>query len=252
MSAVVESPVNAAPAAQGKRVVRFSIYRYDPDKDARPYMQDLEVELEPTDKMLLDALMRIKQVKDDSVAFRRSCREGVCGSDAMNINGKNGLACITNLRDLKQPIVLKPLPGLPVIRDLIVDMTQFFKQYHSIRPYLINDTPPPEKERLQSPADREELDGLYECILCACCSTACPSFWWNPDKYVGPAGLLLAYRFISDSRDQATSERLDDLEDPYRLFRCRSIMNCVDVCPKGLNPNRAINKIKDLMVRRSV
>ncbi|MBX3612714.1 MAG: succinate dehydrogenase iron-sulfur subunit [Burkholderiaceae bacterium] len=252
MSAVVESPVNAAPAAQGKRVVRFSIYRYDPDKDARPYMQDLEVELEPTDKMLLDALMRIKQVKDDSVAYRRSCREGVCGSDAMNINGKNGLACITNLRDLKQPIVLKPLPGLPVIRDLIVDMTQFFKQYHSIRPYLINDTPPPEKERLQSPADREELDGLYECILCACCSTACPSFWWNPDKYVGPAGLLQAYRFISDSRDQATSERLDDLEDPYRLFRCRSIMNCVDVCPKGLNPNRAINKIKDLMVRRSV
>ena len=252
MSAVVESPVNAAPVAQGKRVVRFSIYRYDPDKDARPYMQDLEVELEPTDKMLLDALMRIKQVKDDSVAYRRSCREGVCGSDAMNINGKNGLACITNLRDLKQPIVLKPLPGLPVIRDLIVDMTQFFKQYHSIRPYLINDTPPPEKERLQSPADREELDGLYECILCACCSTACPSFWWNPDKYVGPAGLLQAYRFISDSRDQATSERLDDLEDPYRLFRCRSIMNCVDVCPKGLNPNRAINKIKDLMVRRSV
>ena len=252
MSAVVESPVNAAPVAQGKRVVRFSIYRYDPDKDARPYMQDLEVELEPTDKMLLDALMRIKQVKDDSVAYRRSCREGVCGSDAMNINGKNGLACVTNLRDLKQPIVLKPLPGLPVIRDLIVDMTQFFKQYHSIRPYLINDTPPPEKERLQSPEDREELDGLYECILCACCSTACPSFWWNPDKYVGPAGLLQAYRFISDSRDQATSERLDDLEDPYRLFRCRSIMNCVDVCPKGLNPNRAINKIKDLMVRRSV
>ena len=252
MSAVVESPVNAAPAAQGKRVVRFSIYRYDPDKDARPYMQDLEVELEPTDKMLLDALMRIKQVKDDSVAYRRSCREGVCGSDAMNINGKNGLACITNLRDLKQPIVLKPLPGLPVIRDLIVDMTQFFKQYHSIRPYLINDTPPPEKERLQSPADREELDGLYECILCACCSTACPSFWWNPDKYVGPAGLLQAYRFLSDSRDLATSERLADLEDPYRLFRCRSIMNCVDVCPKGLNPNRAINKIKDLMVRRSV
>jgi len=252
MSAVVESPVNAAPVAQGRRVVKFSIYRYDPDKDARPYMQDLEVELEPTDKMLLDALMRIKQVKDDSVAFRRSCREGVCGSDAMNINGKNGLACITNLRDLKQPIVLKPLPGVPVIRDLIVDMTQFFKQYHSIRPYLINDTPPPERERLQSPEEREELDGLYECILCACCSTACPSFWWNPDKFVGPAGLLQAYRFITDSRDQATAERLDDLEDPYRLFRCRSIMNCVDVCPKGLNPTRAISRIKDLMVRRSV
>ena len=234
-----------------KRTVQFKIYRYDPDKDEKPYMQDISVELEPSDKKLLDALVRLR-AKDDSMSFRRSCREGVCGSDAMNINGKNGLACLTDVDSLQQPITLRPLPGLPVIRDLIVDMTQFFKQYHSIRPYLINDTPPPEKERLQSPADREELDGLYECILCACCSTACPSFWWNPDKYVGPAGLLQAYRFISDSRDQATSERLDDLEDPYRLFRCRSIMNCVDVCPKGLNPNRAINKIKDLMVRRSV
>ena len=254
MSTEVQTPAQtqtvAAPA--GKRVVRFSIYRYDPDKDSKPYMQDLQVELLPTDKMLLDALMRIKQSTDDSVSFRRSCREGVCGSDAMNINGKNGLACITNLRDLKEPIVLKPLPGLPVIRDLIVDMTQFFKQYHSVSPYLINDTPPPEKERLQSPAEREELDGLYECILCACCSTSCPSFWWNPDKFVGPAGLLQAYRFLADSRDQATSARLDNLEDPYRLFRCHSIMNCVDVCPKGLNPTKAIGKIKDLMVRRSV
>ncbi len=193
------------------RSVRFSIYRYDPDKDAKPYMQDLTVELQETDKMLLDALMRIKSDADDSLSFRRSCREGVCGSDAMNINGKNGLACITNLRDLKEPIVLRPLPGLPVVRDLIVDMTQFFKQYHSIKPFLINDTPPPEKERLQSPEEREELDGLYECILCACCSTSCPSFWWNPDKFVGPAGLLQAYRFIADSRDQATSERLDNL-----------------------------------------
>ena len=251
MNAVVQAPTKAASAA-GTRVVRFSIYRYDPDKDARPYMQDLEVELQPTDKMLLDALMRIKSDFDDSLAFRRSCREGVCGSDAMNINGKNGLACITNLRDLEQPIVLRPLPGLPVVRDLIVDMTQFFAQYHSIKPYLINDTPPPEKERLQSPEEREELNGLYECILCACCSTACPSYWWNPDKFVGPAGLLQAYRFIADSRDEATSERLDDLNDPYRLFRCRSIMNCVDVCPKGLNPTRAINKIKDLLVRRAV
>ena len=156
----------------------------------------------------------------------------------MNINGKNGLACITNLNDVKEPVELRPLPGLPVIRDLIVDMSQFFKQYHSIKPYLVNDTPPPEKERLQSPEDREELDGLYECILCACCSTACPSFWWNPDKFVGPAGLLAAYRFIADSRDQATSERLDNLEDPYRLFRCHTIMNCVDVCPKNLNPTQ--------------
>ena len=252
MSAVMNAPVGSSNKVEGTRTVRFSIYRYDPDKDAKPYMQDLTVELLPTDKMLLDALMRIKQVTDDSIAFRRSCREGVCGSDAMNINGKNGLACITNLRDLKEPIVLKPLPGLPVIRDLIVDMTQFFKQYHSIKPFLINDTPPPEKERLQSPEERNELDGLYECILCACCSTACPSFWWNPDKFVGPAGLLQAYRFIADSRDQATSARLDDLEDPYRLFRCHTIMNCVDVCPKGLNPTHAIGKIKDLMVRRAV
>ena len=252
MNAIVENPQSLAAAAQGTRVVRFSIYRYDPDRDEKPRMQNIEVELQPTDKMLLDALMRIKIANDDSLSFRRSCREGVCGSDAMNINGKNGLACITNLRDLKEPIVLKPLTGLPVIRDLIVDMTQFFKQYHSVSPFLINDTPPPEKERLQSPQEREELDGLYECVLCACCSTSCPSFWWNPDKFVGPAGLLQAYRFIADSRDQATSERLDNLEDPYRLFRCHTIMNCVDVCPKGLNPTRAIGKIKELMVRRAV
>ena len=251
MSSIVEAPV-LGPAKAVTRVVRFSIYRYDPDKDAKPYMQNIEVELQPSDKMLLDALMRMKQTSDDSVSYRRSCREGVCGSDAMNINGKNGLACITNMRDLKEPIVLKPLPGLPVIRDLIVDMTQFFKQYNSIKPYLINDEPPPEKERLQSPQERDELNGLYECILCACCSTACPSFWWNPDKFVGPAGLLQAYRFIADSRDQAVSERLDNLEDPYRLFRCHTIMNCVDVCPKGLNPTHAIGKIKELMVRRAV
>jgi len=250
MSEVAEKVVENVAA--GTRVIRFSIYRFDPDKDAKPYMQDLSVELLPTDKMLLDALFRIKNDNDDSLAFRRSCREGVCGSDAMNINGKNGLACTTNLRELAQPIVLKPLPGLPVIRDLIVDMTHFFNQYHSIKPYLINDMPPPEKERLQSPAQRDELNGLYECILCACCSTSCPSFWWNPDKFVGPAGLLQAYRFIADSRDEHTSERLDNLEDPYRLFRCHTIMNCVDVCPKGLNPTQAIGKIKELMVRRAV
>jgi succinate dehydrogenase / fumarate reductase, iron-sulfur subunit len=215
-----------------KRMVQFSIYRYDPDKDDAPYMQDISVELEPTDRKLLDALTKLK-AKDDAISYRRSCREGVCGSDAMNINGKNGLACLTDIDSLKQPIVLRPLPGLPVIRDLIVDMTQFFKQYHSIKPYL-------------------ELNGLYECILCACCSTACPSFWWNPDKFVGPAGLLAAYRFIADTRDQATNERLDNLEDPYRLFRCHTIMNCVDVCPKGLNPTKAIGKIKDMMVRRAV
>ncbi len=235
-----------------KRIVKFEIYRYDPDKDERPYMQKLEVELQPTDKMLLDAIIRIKNDVDDSLAIRRSCREGVCGSDAMNINGKNGLACTTNMLDLKEPVVLRPLPGLPVVRDLIVDMTHFFDQYHSIKPFLINDQPPPEKERLQSPEAREELDGLYECILCACCSTSCPSFWWNPDKFVGPAGLLQAYRFIVDSRDEATAERLDNLEDPYRLFRCHTIMNCTDVCPKGLNPSHAIGKIKELLVRRTV
>ncbi|WP_156004342.1 succinate dehydrogenase iron-sulfur subunit [Thiomonas sp. FB-6] len=234
------------------RKMKFSIYRYDPDRDARPYMQDYEVELQHNDKMLLDALMRIKADVDETLAFRRSCREGVCGSDGMNINGKNGLTCTTNLLTLKEPVVLKPLPGLPVIRDLIVDMTQFFKQYHSVKPYLINDTPAPEKERLQSPEQREVLDGLYECILCASCSTSCPSFWWNPDKFVGPAGLLQAYRFIADSRDEATGARLDDLEDPYRLFRCHTIMNCVDVCPKELNPTRAIGNIKDMLLRRAV
>jgi len=233
-----------------KRTIK--VYLYDPDKDERPYRQTHEVGLDGHERMLLDALIKLKK-EDPSIAFRRSCREGVCGSDAMNINGKNGLACLTNMQTLPETIILKPLPGLPVIRDLIVDMTQFFKQYHSIKPYLINDEPPPpDKERLQSPEEREELDGLYVCILCASCSTACPSFWWNPDKFVGPAGLLQAYRFLADSRDQATGERLDNLEDPYRLFRCHSIMNCVDVCPKHLNPNRAIGKIKELMAHRAV
>jgi succinate dehydrogenase iron-sulfur subunit len=231
--------------------MKFRIQRYDPDKDAKPYMQDYDVEMGASDRMLLDALVRIKAI-DDSLSLRRSCREGVCGSDAMNINGKNQLACITKLVDLKEPVVIKPLPGLPIIRDLIVDMTQFFAQYHSVKPYLVNREPPPERERLQTPEQREELDGLYECILCACCSTSCPSFWWNPDKFVGPAGLLQAYRFIADSRDDATNERLDDLEDPYRLFRCHTIMNCVDVCPKNLNPTKAINHIKELLVKRSV
>ena len=235
------------------RTIQFKIYRYDPDQDQKPYMQDIEVEVDATDRKLLDALVKLK-AKDDAIAFRRSCREGVCGSDALNINGRNGLACLTDLNSFPagKPIVLRPLPGLPVIRDLIVDMTQFFKQYHSIKPYLINNDPLPERERLQSPEDREELNGLYECILCACCSTSCPSFWWNPDKFVGPAGLLAAYRFIADTRDQATNERLYNLEDPYRLFRCHTIMNCVDVCPKGLNPTKAIGKIKDMMVKRAI
>lgn len=230
--------------------IKFSIYRYNPEKDAKPYFQDYEVEAGDHDKKLLNVLVKIKDELDDSLSFRRSCREGVCGSDAMNINGRNGLACLTDLADLKQPIVLAPIPGLPVIRDLIVDMTQFFHQYHSIKPYVIDDRPMPERERLQSPEDRKELDGVIECILCACCSTSCPSFWWNPDKFLGPAALLHAYRFIADTRDQATNDRLNDLNDPYRLFRCHTIMNCVDVCPKHLNPTRAISRIKETMLAR--
>ena len=231
--------------------MRFSIYRYNPESGAAPRMQDYVLDTPPAGKMLLDAILALKDI-DPTLSVRRSCREGVCGSDAMNINGQNGLACITPLADLKQPIELRPLPGLPVIRDLIVDLTQFYQQYRSIQPYLINHDPEPEIERLQSPEQRAELDGAYECIMCACCSTACPSFWWNPDKFVGPAGLLQAYRFIADSRDQATNARLDDLEDPYRLFRCHGIMNCVEVCPKGLNPTEAIGNIKALLVNRSV
>jgi succinate dehydrogenase / fumarate reductase iron-sulfur subunit len=214
-------------------------------------MQDYELDVDAGNMMLLDAILLLK-AQDETLSVRRSCREGVCGSDAMNINGRNGLACVTPLSGLRQPIELRPLPGLPVVRDLVVDLSQFYKQYRSIKPYLVNNEPEPEIERLQSPKDREKLDGLYECILCACCSTACPSFWWNPDKFVGPAGLLQAYRFIADTRDQATSERLDNLEDPYRLFRCHSIMNCVDVCPKGLNPTGAIGKIKEMLVKRTV
>jgi len=214
-------------------------------------MQDYELAVEAGEMMLLDAIMLIKE-QDDSLSLRKSCREGVCGSDAMNINGRNGLACITQLSELKQPIELRPLPGLPVIRDLVVDMTQFFKQYHSIKPYLVNNDPPPETERLQSVADRAELDGLYECILCGCCTTACPSFWWNPDKFVGPAGLLQAYRFLADTRDQATAERLDNLEDPYRLFRCHTINELCGCVSQGAEPTRAVGKIKDMMVKRSV
>ena len=202
--------------------MRFSISRYDPDRDDGPWLQHYDIDLQDSDRMLLDVLLRIKE-QDPTLSMRKSCREGVCGSDAMNINGRNGLACITRVRDLKEPVVLRPLPGFPIVRDLIVDMTQFFKQYHSIRPYLINDEPPPERERLQSPAEREKLNGAYECILCACCSSQCPSFWWNPDKFVGPAGLIQAYRFIFDSRDQATEARLDDLNDAFRLSRCRTI-----------------------------
>jgi succinate dehydrogenase / fumarate reductase iron-sulfur subunit len=217
-------------------------------------MKEYQLEVEDNqDLMVLEALIKLKE-KDPTLAFRRSCREGVCGSDGMNINGKNGLACITHLSSLKSDkIVIRPLPGLPVIRDLIVDMSQFYQQYEKIKPYLINDDKtPPARERLQSPEDRAKLDGLYECILCACCSTSCPSFWWNPDKFVGPAGLLHAYRFLIDSRDTATEERLDELDDAFSVFRCHGIMNCVNVCPKGLNPTKAIGHIKSMLLSRAV
>ena len=229
--------------------MKFSIYRYNPETDNKPRMQDYELADDCGAIMLLDALLLLKQ-QDDSLSFRRSCREGVCGSDGMNINGRNGLACILQLDTLKQPITLRPLPGLPVIRDLIVDLTQFYNQYRTVKPWLINKDPEPEIERLQSPEERARLDGLYECVLCACCTTACPSFWWNPDRFLGPAALLQASRFLNDSRDQATGERLDDLDDPYRLFRCHTIMNCTDVCPKGLNPSQAIGHIRQMLLKR--
>ena len=231
--------------------MKFSIYRFNPEQDAKPYMQDFDQLIGADDHMLLDVILRIK-AQDNTLTIRKSCREGVCGSDAININGRNGLACITQVRDLKEPVVLRPLPSFPVIRDLVVDMTRFYAQYTSIKPWLINDEPPPEKERLQSPEERDRLNGLYECILCGCCTSQCPSSWWNPEKFVGPAGLLQADRFIADSRDRATRERLDDLNDVYRLFRCRSIMNCTEVCPKGLAPSRAIESIRLTLLKEAL
>lgn len=233
--------------------MRFSIYRYNPEKDDKPYMQDFDVDIEKHNcHMVLDALLAIKDSMDETLTFRRSCREGVCGSDGMNINGKNGLACTTHINSLKEPIVVRPMPGLPVVRDLVIDMTQFYEQYNKAQPYLKGKQPAPAKEYLQSPEERAKLDGLYECILCACCTTACPSFWWNPDKYLGPAALLQAYRFIADSRDTEKEERLANLSDPFSVFRCRGIMNCVAVCPKGLNPLKAISEIKNLMMKDAV
>lgn len=232
--------------------MKVSVYRYNPETDLKPSMQDFEIEIpDGKDIMVLDVLHMVKE-QDESVTYRRSCREGVCGSDGVNMNGVNGLACITHLSEVvkKDKLVIRPLPGLPVIRDLVVDMSAFYKQYERIKPYLQNDEPVPAIERLQSPEDRAKLDGLYECILCACCSTNCPSFWWNPDKFVGPAGLLQAYRFLADSRDAYTEERLSELEDPFSVFRCRGIMNCVAVCPKGLNPTKAIGHIRSMLIER--
>jgi len=231
--------------------MRFRIYRYNPETDKDPYMQDYQLDDVSSDMMLLDALLLLKE-KDPGLGFRRSCREGVCGSDGMNINGTNGLACITPLTSLKEPVELRPMPRLPVIRDLIVDMEQFYQQYRDVKPFLDVKDPLPEVELKQTPEERDKLDGLYECILCGCCTTSCPSFWWNPDKFLGPAALLQAARFIGDSRDQATDERLQALDDPFKLFRCHTIMNCVQVCPKGLNPTKAIGDIKKMMVKKSL
>jgi len=231
--------------------MRFRIYRFNPETDKEPYMQDYQLDDVSADMMLLDALLLIKEA-DPTLGFRRSCREGVCGSDGMNINGTNGLACITPLSSLKEPVDIRPMPRLPVIRDLIVDMEQFYQQYRDVKPYLTLKDPLPEVELKQTPEQRKKLDGTYECILCGCCTTSCPSFWWNPDKFLGPAALLQAARFLTDSRDQATEERLAALDDPFKLFRCHTIMNCVQVCPKGLNPTKAIGEIKKMMVKKSL
>ena len=234
-------------------MLQVSLYRYNPETDEAPYMQDFSVDTSGRDLMVLDVLELIKADYDGSVTYRRSCREGVCGSDGLNINGKNGLACITPLSESVKgdKLVIRPLPGLPVIRDLVVDMSLFYAQYEKVQPYLQNPTPAPAIERLQSPEERAQLDGLYECILCACCSTSCPSFWWNPDRFVGPAGLLQAYRFLADSRDTATEARLDKLDDPFSVFRCHGIQNCVNVCPKGLNPTKAIGHIRTMLLNRA-
>lgn len=233
-------------------MLNVEVYRYNPETDSKPFMKSYELDTEGKDLMVLDVLEMLKD-GDPSLTYRRSCREGVCGSDGMNMNGKNGLACVTPLSECVKgnKLVLRPLPGLPVIRDLIVDMSIFYAQYEKIEPYLQNNTPTPAIERLQSPEERAKLDGLYECILCACCSTACPSFWWNPEKFIGPAGLLQAYRFLADSRDTATSERLSRMDDPFSVFRCHGIQACVAVCPKGLNPTRAIGHIRNMLLQRA-
>jgi succinate dehydrogenase / fumarate reductase, iron-sulfur subunit len=232
---------------------RFKVYRYDPDKRENPRYDTFEIEEGNCGPMVLDALIKMKAEQDSSLTFRRSCREGICGSCSMNINGKNGLACTTAIEDCKGDIQITPLPHMEVIKDLVPDFTHFYAQYASIEPWLKTKTSTPSgKERLQSPADRAKLDGMYECILCACCSTSCPSYWWNGDKFLGPAILLQAYRWLADSRDEMTGERLDNLEDPFRLYRCHTIMNCANACPKGLNPARAIAEVKKMMVERAV
>ncbi len=244
--------VHHAPEG-AKRTRKFQVYRYDPDSGENPRYDNFELDLDETGPMVLDALIKMKADQDSSLTFRRSCREGICGSCAMNIDGKNGLACTTAIEDCKSTVKITPLPAMDVIKDLVPDFTHFYAQYASIKPWLQTVTPPPSgKERLQSPEDRAKLDGLYECILCACCSTSCPSYWWNSDKFLGPAVLLQAYRWLADSRDEMTGDRLDQLEDPFRLYRCHTIMNCANACPKGLNPAKAIAEIKKMEADRVV
>jgi succinate dehydrogenase / fumarate reductase iron-sulfur subunit len=231
-------------------VKTFQVYRYDPDSGENPRLDSYEVDMDHCGPMVLDALIKIKNEIDPTLTFRRSCREGICGSCAMNIDGTNTLACTKGCDEVKGDAKVYPLPHMPVVKDLVPDLTHFYAQYASIEPWIKTDTPAPSRERLQSKEDRAKLDGLYECILCACCSTSCPSYWWNGEKYLGPATLLHAYRWLIDSRDEATGERLDALEDPFKLYRCHTIMNCAQVCPKGLNPAKAIAEIKKLMVER--
>ena len=229
----------------------FDIYRWDPDKAENPRINTYQLDVESCGPMVLDALIKIKNETDPTLTFRRSCREGICGSCAMNIDGTNTLACTKSIAEIKGVVKVYPLPHMSVVKDLVPDLTHFYAQYAAIKPWLQSKTPPPpDQERLQSKQERSELDGLYECILCACCSTSCPSYWWNSDRYLGPATLLQAYRWIADSRDEATGERLDDLEDPFRLYRCHTILNCTKTCPKGLNPGKAIAEIKKLLVAR--
>jgi len=241
------------PAPEGaSRVKRFVVYRYDPDSGENPRTDVFQLDLDDCGPMVLDALIKMKNEVDATLTFRRSCREGICGSCAMNIDGLNTLACTKAIEDVRGEVRIYPLPHMPVTKDLVPDLTHFYAQYASIRPWLRSQTPaPPDRERRQSREEREQLDGLYECILCACCTTSCPSYWWNSDRYLGPAILLQAYRWIADSRDEYTGERLDDLEDPFRLYRCHTIMNCSKTCPKGLNPAKAIAEIKKLMVTRA-
>jgi succinate dehydrogenase / fumarate reductase, iron-sulfur subunit len=234
-----------------KRTKDFKIYRYDPDADQNPRIDTYRVDLESCGPMVLDALIKIKSEIDSTLTFRRSCREGVCGSCAMNIDGGNTLACTKAISEISGSAAIYPLPHMPVVKDLVPDLSNFYAQYASIEPFLQTKTAEPERERRQSPDERAKLDGLYECILCACCSTSCPSYWWNSERYLGPAALLQSYRWLSDSRDEMKGERLDRLEDPFRLYRCHTIMNCAQACPKGLNPARAIGEIKQLLVKRS-